>query len=194
MDTSSVASTILELKTRLKELELKFLGSTSVSSAVSKTDPFTPISTVGRRIESFRTSGSEKKDPSTTQAKLPAVNLPNFDGTDLEGFLKAWQRWLRLSGVEDSSDKLKTDWLIEACTPKVRKLVEKLVDDSPGDLLQVLRQLETLFPKLENDITLRSFLEKVPSLPAKPDPAAVAQLFVEMEEILSRMSSDSMSD
>ena len=90
--------------------------------------------------------------------------------------------------------KIKTNWLIDSCTLKVKKFVEKLVDKSPEDLLSVLQKIEMLFPKLENDITLRSLLEKAPRLPAKPDPAAVAQLFVEFEEILARLSPEAMSD
>ena len=97
------------------------------------------------------------------QSKFPALPLPSFDGSDLENFLKSWERWLRLSGVEFSDDKTKLDWLIESCTPKVKKLVERLVEEIPDDLVKVLQKMETLFPKLENDMTLRISLERIPS-------------------------------
>ena len=58
----------------------------------------------------------------------------------------------------------------------------------------MLQHLADLFPKLENDISLRASLEKLPSLNANPDPSAVAQLYLEFEEILSRMTAGSMSD
>jgi hypothetical protein len=54
--------------------------------------------------------------------------------------------------------------------------------------------MESLFPKLKNDISLRANLEKLSQLPQSPEPALVAQLFVEMEELFSRMSAGSMSD
>ena len=48
-----------------------------------------------------------------------------------------------------------------------------------------LQKLEERFPKLENDISLRMVIDKMPQLVANPEPAAVAQLFVEMEEVFA---------
>jgi hypothetical protein len=72
----------------------------------------------------------------------------------------------------------------------VRKPAEKVVEAQN----EIITVLEDLFPKLENDISLRSLVEKLPQLTANPDPAAVAQLFVEVEEIFTRMSPGSLSD
>ena len=52
----------------------------------------------------------------------------------------------------------------------------------------LLLALAELFPRLENDLTLREFLEKLPSLPFSPDPAQVKCLLVEFEEVCSRMT------
>ena len=95
-------------------------------------------------------------------SKLPSLTLPVFDGSDLDAFLKAFDRWLVLSGAKGSSDEIKLLWLIECATPKVRKLVEKIVEEHPDNLVIVLTILETLFPKLENDLSLRIALEKIP--------------------------------
>ena len=195
--TIPTSSTLLEIEERLKDLELKFLGPPSDVSAVS--NPFQPVSAIRKRIEALAGTPSlisdkstEKREPSSS--KLPAVTLPTFDGSDLDYFLKQFERWMRLSGISESSDQYKIDWLIEASTPKVKKLVEKVAEETGGKLILVLQKLEILFPKLENDLTLGSLLDKIPQLGPSPDPASVAQLFVEFEEIFSRLSTNAMSD
>ena len=80
------------------------------------------------------------------QAKLPPVLLPQFDGSDPESSLKQFDNCLRLSGVKDSSERFKSDWLVEACTLKVHKFVEKLVEETPDEFLVVLGKMEVLFP------------------------------------------------
>lgn len=194
--TEVSTSTVAELESRLRDLELRFLGPPSEGSST----PFAPVSSHRSRVERFRAAAPSGISTETTHPvekkdlKLPAVKLPVFDGSDLDGFLKDWERWLRLSGVQETSDAYKLDWLLESCTPKVKKLVEKVVEEKQSDLFAVLSQLETLFPKLENDLTLRASLEKISQLPVSPDPAAVAQLFLELEEVFARLSSRAMSD
>ena len=179
----------------MKELESWYLGSSSIGRSASipaGKSPFTPVSSIRKRIESFQQSALSA-NIAHAQSKLPPIPLPVFDGNDLDVFLKDFERWMRLSGVDVCAENVKLDWLIQACAPKVKKLVEKVVEEKVS-LIDVLNQLEALFPKLENDISLRSAVEKLPSLPASPDPSVVAQLFVELEEIFSRMQPGSMSD
>jgi len=89
--------------------------------------------------------------------------------------------------------QVQLDWLIQACAPKVKRLVEKIVEEKHS-LIEVLHQLEELFPKLENDISLRSQIDKMLPLPANPDPSLIAQMFAEIEEIFARMSPNSLTD
>ena len=196
---SESISTVAELESRLRDLELHFLGPPCQLS-----NPFNPVSSQRSRIDRFKaisrsspqtqTQSSPQEISEKREVKVPAVQLPVFDGLDLDTFLKDWERWLRLSGVQDLSDKTKLDWLVEACTPKVKKLVEKVIDEKNFDLLAVFTQLETLFPKLENDLTLRATLRKISQLPQNPEPSAVATLFLELEEIFVRLSAQAMSD
>ena len=191
--TESSGSTVAELESRLRDLELRFLGPPSETTSC----PFAPVSAYHSRIEKFRsfsvnadnTDHKDRKD-----MKLPAVKLPTFDGSDLDTFLRDWERWLRLSGAQGANDKFKCDWLIESCTPKIKRLVEKVDDEKAYDLVAVLTTLETLFPKLENDMTVRANLDKIAQLPQTPEPSTVAQLILEMEELFSRLSDHAMSD
>lgn len=187
-----------DLERRLRELELRSVVPSEIT-AVS--NPFAPVSSLARRISRFQPPQPTPQPERESQprvisqtSKLPILPLPTFDGTDLENFLKNWERWLRISGVELCDEKAKLDWLVESCSPKVRKLVEKVVEEIPDNLVHVLQKLEALFPKLENDLTLRISLDKISQLPSSPEPSQVAQLLVEMEETLARLSTGAMSE
>ena len=47
---------------------------------------------------------------------------------------------------------------------------------------------------LENDLTIRAQLEKVPQMGANPDPADVGKLFLDLDELFSKLNDKSMSD
>ena len=128
---------ILELERKMKELEAAYLGSSVAhsGSVVGSKSPFAPISSVEKRLERLKSAMSlsaVQKD--VVQSKLPAVPVPTFDGSDLENFLKDWERWLRLSGVQFCSEQVQLDWLVQACTPKVKKLVEKVIEEKKVSL------------------------------------------------------------
>ena len=95
MSEQDATSTISELESRLRELEIKFLGPPSETSG-----PFAPVSANRSRVERFRVSAGGTSTPSgateqpKTNPKLPQVKLPSFDGLDLDLFLKDWERWL----------------------------------------------------------------------------------------------------
>ena len=100
-------STIVELELKLKELESRFLGKESF--ATSFQSPFTPLSSLQKRIENLKHSLSSASSGEAVQTKLPPIPLPVFDGTDLENFLKEFGRWLRLSGVDHCSHTFQLD-------------------------------------------------------------------------------------
>ena len=216
--SESEATEMRLLISRLRELEVRSTTSGSTES------PFTQTESVSKLIAKFEVKipviAPETEDPgkspevegptdvpsepipttrvvhprSSLTTKLPSIELPKFDGNDFEEFLKRWHRWLRLSGLQLEPDLSKCDWLIEACTPKVRRLVETVVDQHNSDLIPVLRQLSSLYPKLENDLTLRAKLDRITPLPPNPDPELVAQLALEIEEVFVRLSPSAMSD
>ena len=95
-------TTVEELEIKLKELELRFLGKELPVGVLS---PFTPVSSLKKRIEQFRHSlQSSSAEREGVQTKLPPLPLPTFDGSDLDSFLNEFERWLRLSGVDRCSE------------------------------------------------------------------------------------------
>ena len=102
--------------------------------------------------------------------KLPACELPKFSGQYFPSLEDKFARFLRLSGLQQMSDQVKTDWFIQACEPQVYKFVVNTVKESQGDLEVSLTKLGEIFPTLENDLTLRKKIEALPPLPYGPEP------------------------
>ena len=182
-------STVMELEQKLRDLEFRFLGK---ETPLPTSSPFTPLSSLERRIEKFKENLESLSGPKVS-AKLPPVPLPVFDGGDLELFLKEFERWLRLSGVQSCPESFQLDWLIQCATPKLRRIVEKLVEEQPR-LESVSLSLSQLFPRLENDLTLRESLEKLSPLPQAPEPSQVKRLLVDFEEVTAKMSKNALGE
>jgi hypothetical protein len=208
-------SDLTEVIRRLERLELMSQVGTSVTSTSS---PFQPTNTVTKQIQKFvqmpkqvqtvLTAQMDSENPqelsqvpvpqpsskATTHTRLPSIPLPTFDGTEFTLFLKGFRRWMRLSGVEEAAEETKADWLIEACAPRVRRLVTTLVEQNEGNFIGVLQAMEKLYPELENDISIRQKLDSVNPLPHNPDPDLVATLFLELTELLERLTPGCISD
>lgn len=99
-----------------------------------------------------------------------------------------------MSGLHSDVDEVKCYWLIECMAPKFRKVVENLVESSECQLVPVLSKMNTLFPQLENDLSIRLLLDKIPLLPYQPEPSVVAQMFFDIEERLAELTDNAMSD
>ena len=97
------------------------------------------------------------------------MELPKFDGSDFEAFLKKLSCLLRLTQVEYSDERTKLDWLVAASIGKSAIIVENLADDATT-LIEALDRMATIFPKIENDLSVRQQLEKLPFLQYAPEP------------------------
>ena len=213
----ALESTVLDPENAIKDLQHKMkvladsiLGPSSVSTGNTNNNssstvsvgaerprslpnPFTPVSTLSRQIAELEGLGARLSVAEPCSAKLPAMPLPNFDGIDLDIFLVDFARWLRLSGLSQASQSTQIDWFVTCCSPKVKKIAEKIAGECTS-LKQVLLKLESIFPKLENDLSLRAQIEKLTPLSASPDPANVAQLILDIDSIFTKMTENSISD
>ena len=60
--------------------------------------------------------------------------------------------------------------------------------------VEVLGKMQSIWPKLESDLTVRTQLEKLAPLHYLPDASAVVLLFQKMEDLFSRVSDGAMSE
>ena len=149
-------NSIEEIQQRLHELEASYLESATSSGFGSS--PFTPVPTLSRKIEELKkTKAFPVTDPKSSSSRLPQIEPPKFDGGDLEGFSRDFLRWLRITNLINAEDSLKIDWFCQCSLPKVKKLVERVAEEEP-DFKSFLSRIERLFPKIENDISIREQL------------------------------------
>jgi hypothetical protein len=86
------------------------------------------------------------------------------------------------------------DWLLACVHDKaLHALVEKVADQSVS-FGEFLSKLELLFPKLENDATIRQKLFEVPPLHREPSPQQVAQCLQDLDALLARLSPYALSE
>ena len=186
-------TTIQEIEEKLRQLEMAiFPGQSQSSISHASHSPFQTLPSVRKRLEELK-AGSSQTLGTHNQSKLPPVPLPSFDGQDFESFCKEFLRFLRLTGLVGADDETKRDWLTQACHPKIRKMVDSLADRTQtfDDLLDSISQL---FPKVENSISIRQQLGKVPGLQRDASPAEVETLLLELDNLFSKLPSDSFSE
>eukprot|EP00667_Euglena_gracilis_P018002 EG_transcript_19051 len=66
--------------------------------------------------------------------------------------------------------------------------------DENDDFEKVLLEIAKLFPTLENDMTLRSAIDKLPALYQNPEPQDIKKLFIELDNLMARLSPQAMSE
>ena len=159
--------TVEEIRSKMEELEKKLLGTPKT--------PFAPISTTARKIKELEASFTGEKPSVTT--KLPILQPISFSGVDLDEFVEEFSRWLRLSGVLHESEEVKIDWLVEFSSPKVRPVVKKITKEK-HTISDVLEEMAKLFPKMENDLTIRAKVEKVFSFHMHLSPVLLHKCFL----------------
>ena len=78
------------------------------------------------------------------------------------------------------------------CVGEAQKIVENLVDKM--SFVEVLEKMQSIWPKLESDLTVRSQLEKLAPLQYLPEPSSVVMLFQKMEDLFAKVSEGAISD
>ena len=108
-----VSESMEEIRQRLHELELSYLGGGAASSPGFGSSPFAPTTTLSRRIEELKATKRISEFDVKTSSRLPQIDPPKFDGTDLEGFSRDFLLWLRLTNLIKAEDSLKIDWVCQ---------------------------------------------------------------------------------
>ena len=111
--------------------------------------PFAPSNSGLKRLIDLETTFSVPT--STMPTRVPTVELPKFDGSDLESFYRDFLRWLRLCNLGAANDSLKIDWFLCCCGPKVKKICEKVAERELS-FAGIISKMESLFPSIETDI------------------------------------------
>ena len=92
-----------------------------------------------------------------------------------------------------TDDDTKRDWLIQACNPKIRKMVDSLADKT-STFEELLESISQIFPKVENSISIRQQLAKVQMLSREATPSEVETLLLEIESLFLKLPPNTFSE
>ena len=143
------------------------------------TGPLSPL------LETGKFSKSKAKPLANTKLD---VELPAFDGVDLDLWSEEFTRHLRVTGKSHITELEKLDLIIMSCKTKRLKKTVKGVAKQAGSWGEFLSMLETVFPVLETDASIINEILAVPSLPEFPNPARIQELVVDLESLISSLS------
>ena len=85
--------------------------------------PFTPMSST------HIYKAPAKKAIKQTAARLPMVEAPQIEG-QLKTFIKEFQRWGRLTGVDQEEDSIHMDWVVSLSKGKHKELLARVAEAS----------------------------------------------------------------
>ena len=83
-----------------------------------------------------------------------------------------FERWTRLTGVSGAPDSIKIDWIVQHSALQHRPILQKLSKNT-CTLENFVIRLGTLFPKVENDVSLRTKIAQIPPLQKSGQPQEV---------------------
>ncbi len=169
-------------------------SSSSTSSSPHSEDPD------GHRDRSRKKKKGKKKkkkgkrcDHHEREAKAVATskitgNLPEFSGKALSVFAEWFARFLRLTGQTNASGRVKCDLLLQCCKNKyIEKQVKQVVTMSKT-FADVLVRLERLYPTYETDLSIRSEIANLATLPANPEASQITELLGDFEHWVGRLT------
>ena len=109
------------------------------------------------------------------------VNLPEFTGKDLREFAENFCRFLRLTGQNHASGRVKCDLLLQCCKTKYLKKQVKQIVTKSATFADVLVALERQYPTYETDLSIRAEIQNLPMLPNNPKPGRVSELLADLD-------------
>lgn len=187
--------TMEELARRMAGLELRPSNASASTSAHGVSpSPFIPLVLSSPALEVLKDQlGHTEGDSMHQSGKLPAITPPVFDGSDFDNFCTQFVRFMRLTGLLQANSVVQVDWVVNCCAPKIRRIAETLAARvTTADAL--LRELSSVFPQVENTISLRVALQKVPVLSKEPTPSEIEHLILDLEVLFSKFPMNCLSN
>ena len=164
-----------------------------MSASPSKDDdPGDPKNPSGKKKKKKRkTKRHERRRSQEARAIATSkivVNLPEFTGKDLSEFAKNFGRFLRMTGQDRASGRVKCDLLLQCCKTKyLEKQVKQIVTKS-ATFADVLVALQRQYPTYETDLSIRAEIQNLAVLPINRKPARTSELLADLDHRVGRLT------
>ena len=155
-------------------------------------DPEDPGNPSGKKKKKKRKTKRQERRRSKeakviTTSKI-VVNLPQFTGKDLSEFAENFGPFLRMTGQNEASGRLKCDLLLQCCKTKYpEKQVKRIVTKS-ATFADVLVALERQYPSYETDLSIRTEIQNLALLPNNPKAARISELLADLDHWVRRLT------
>ena len=156
------------------------MTSASPSEDDDPEDPENPSGKKKKKKKTRRPGGRRSQEAKAIATSKIVVNQPGFTGKDLSDFAENFGRFLRLTGQNHASGRVKCDLLLQCCKTKyLEKQFQQIVTKS-ATFADVLVALERQYPTYETDLSIRAEIQNLPMLPNNPKPGRVSELLADL--------------
>ena len=139
------------------------------------------------------TEWSNDDDEDKTESSMK-MEIPAFEGKDVERFSVTFARYLLLTGKHQCKDKVKVALLIGGINkPDVKFRAENRLKKAKS-LEDFFDRLQRLYPEIETDLSLRGELAKIGHLHADPKLAQIKNLLNELDKLYEKFTPNALSD
>ena len=116
------------------------------------------------------------------------MEIPPFDGRNVEKCAEKFGRYLVLTGKAKAKDRVKADLIVQGIKdPELRDRVSKLLKTA-ASFEEFLKKLQDLYPTLETDLSILGEISKVSHLPYDPKPKQVVKLLEALERLFDKLN------
>ena len=134
-----------------------------------------------KKRKTRRPEGRRSQEAKAIATSKIVVNLPHFTGKNLSEVAESFGRFLRLTGQNHASGRVKCDLLLQCCKTKyLEKQVRQIVTNY-ATLADVLVALERQYPTYETELSIRAEIQNLAVLPNNPKPGRVSELLADLD-------------
>ena len=127
----------------------------------------------------------DSEDDKTNALKM---EIPPFDGRNVEKYAEKFGRYLVLTGKTKAKDRVKANLIVQGIKdPELQERVSKLLKLATS-FEDFLKKLQDLYPTPEMDLSILGEISKVSHLPYDPNPEQVVKLLETLERLLDKLN------
>ena len=135
------------------------------------------------------TNNHEWSDDSEEDTTHPLkMQIPPFDGRNVEKYAQNFGRYLVLTGKAKAKDRVKANLIVQGINdPELQERVSKLLKKATS-VEDFLSKLQDLYRALETDLSILGEISKVSHLPYDPKPEQVVKLLETLERLFDKLN------
>ena len=151
---------------------------------------FATLTVVCGGVNKYEWSDDSEEDMTNTLK----MEIPPFDGRNVEKYAEKFGRYLVLTGKAKAKDRVKANLIVQGIKdPELQERVSKLLKTATS-FEDLLKKLPVLYPTLETDLSILGEFSKVSHLPYDPKPEQVVKLLETLERLFDKLNPGVMTE